>query len=524
MEWVTFCECPPSLRRPDLKLTVTGQTEHPTRPRLARLLGAPRRLRALPLRWRLLTVALGLVLVALLLTMVAVSSLMGRYLLGQAEQELRVYGAGIARLQVEQATQGVSPLPTGFTLRYLPVGTSTQVSLGEAATETDRADIPNLSPSDPHVTKATTFVIGSQGASDATWLALALTDTGRDATFVLALPLRPLHETVDQFLWYAGGIGAIALLACGGLGWYLVRRTFRPLTRIEDTAAAIAGGDLTQRVVVPDTRDEVASLSRSLNAMLARIEHGFAVREANEKKMRRFIADASHELRTPLAAVSGYAELYRQGALPTPEAVTGAMGRIESESHRMSGLVEDLLTLARLDSDRPLELQPVDLAVLAADAAQDARTISPDRHFTASGISGPIEPTELVADERQLRQVVTNLVSNARVHTPAGSAVEILVGPAGAGQVTMHVRDHGNGIAIADRATVFERFFRTDWSRSRGRGGGNGLGLAIVQAIVHAHGGVVRVDETPGGGATFVVNLPVRPPVRDEPLRPTADS
>ena len=468
--------------------------------------------------------ALGLILIALLATMVVVSNLLGRYLLGQAEQELRVYGAGIARLQVEQATQGVSPLPSGFTLRYLPVGAEAQVSLGEAATETARADIPNLAPTDQLVTQGTTFVVGSQGANDEQWLALALTDPKRDATFVLALPLRPLHDTVDQFLWYAGGIGALALLACGGLGWYLVRRTFRPLTRIEDTAAAIAAGDLTQRVDVPDTRDEVASLSRSLNAMLARIEAGFAVREANEKKMRRFIADASHELRTPLAAVSGYAELYRQGALPNPEAVTGAMGRIESESHRMSGLVEDLLTLARLDSDRPLELQPVDLAVLAADAAQDARTISPDRHFTASGIRGPIEPTELVADERQLRQVVTNLVTNARVHTPAGSPVEILVGPAGAGRVTMHVRDHGTGIAIADRATVFERFFRTDWSRSRGRGGGNGLGLAIVQAIVQAHGGVVRVDQTTGGGATFVVELPVRPPARDQPEKPTADS
>ncbi|OFE15133.1 two-component sensor histidine kinase [Humibacillus sp. DSM 29435] len=488
------------------------------------MLGAPRRLRALPLRWRLLAVALGLILVALLATMVVVGNLLGRYLLGQADQELRVYGAGIALSQVEQANQGASPLPTGFTLRYLPVGTDAQVSLGEAATETTRAAIPNLAPTDPLVTARTTFVVGSQGGTGPDWLALALPNKGGNATFVLALPLRQLHNTVNQFLWYAGGIGALVLLACGGLGWYLVRRTFRPLTRIEDTAAAIAAGDLTQRIEVPDTHDEVASLSRSLNAMLARIEHGFAVREANEEKMRRFIADASHELRTPLAAVSGYAELYRQGALPTPEAVTGAMGRIEGESHRMSGLVEDLLTLARLDSERPLELQPVDLAVLAADAAQDARTISPDRHFTASGISGPIVPTELVADERQLRQVVTNLVTNARVHTPAGSPVEILVGQAGVGQVTMHVRDHGNGIAMADRATVFERFFRTDWSRSRGRGGGNGLGLAIVQAIVHAHGGVVRVDETPGGGATFVVDLPVAPPVRDEPLRSTADS
>jgi two-component system OmpR family sensor kinase len=246
--------------------------------------------------------------------------------------------------------------------------------------------------------------------------------------------------------------------------------------------------------------------------MLARIEQSFAVREANEAKMRRFIADASHELRTPLAAVGGYAELYRQGALPTADAVTGAMDRIESEAHRMSGLVEDLLTLARLDGERPLELQTVDLAVLAADAAQDARTIAPGRHIIATGIGGPIEPTELHADERQLRQVVTNLVTNARVHTPDGTAIEILVGRADRGHVALHVRDHGVGVPEQDRQNVFERFYRADWSRSRGKGGGNGLGLAIVHAIVAAHGGRVHVDETRGGGATFVVELPVRPP------------
>ena len=267
---------------------------------------------------------------------------------------------------------------------------------------------------------------------------------------------------------------------------------------------------------MPDTDDEVASLSRSLNAMLARIEQSFAVREANEAKMRRFIADASHELRTPLAAVGGYAELYRQGALPTADAVTGAMGRIESEAHRMSGLVEDLLTLARLDGERPLELQTVDLAVLAADAAQDARTIAPDRHIVATGINGPIEPTELQADEQQLRQVVTNLVTNARVHTPAGTPIEILVGRVGRAPRRPPRARPRTRHTPSDRADVFERFYRADRSRSRGRGGGNGLGLAIVHAIIEAHGGSVRVSETPGGGATFVVAAPRAAAADDE--------
>jgi two-component system OmpR family sensor kinase len=448
---------------------------------------------------------LGLILVALAITALVVSALLRSYLLNQTEQELRVYGDNLPSTTI---TPGPN-LPTGFTAKSMTADGHVH-TIVESATETDEADIPFLPPNDPKVASNEPFTVPSEsGGSD--WLALAHADPRKKTTYVVALPLRPLNNTVSRFLWYATAIGAFALLASAVLGWYLVRRTFRPLTRIEDTAAQIAAGDLTQRVEVQGTNDEVASLSRSLNSMLSRIELSFAVREANEAKMRRFIADASHELRTPLAAVTGYAELYRQGALPTTDSVTGAMGRIESESHRMSGLVEDLLTLARLDGERPLELQTVDLAVLAADAAQDARTISPARHFTATGINGPIEPTELQADERQLRQVVTNLVTNARVHTPAGTPVEILVGRIDVGHVALHVRDHGHGIPESDRDSVFERFYRADWSRSRGKGGGNGLGLAIVHAIVQAHGGRVRVDDTPGGGATFVVELPVYP-------------
>ncbi|HET8989296.1 MAG TPA: HAMP domain-containing sensor histidine kinase [Humibacillus sp.] len=498
---------------------MTPTTADASTPRRVR--GLPGRLRSVPLRSRLLGVALGLTLVALVLTTSAVSALLRGYLLTQAEQELDIYLTAITKTEVAKGPG----LPTGFTAKLLSTDGSTVETLGEAATETDRADIPFLLPTDPKVKSGHTFLIDSVGGgSDRKWLAVAQANSSRTGTYVLALPLRPLDATVNQFRWYAAGIGAIALLVCALVGWLLIGRTFRPLTRIEDTAAGIAAGDLTRRVDVPDTDDEVASLSRSLNAMLARIERSFAVREANEAKMRRFIADASHELRTPLAAVGGYAELYRQGALPTPDAVTGAMARIESETHRMSGLVEDLLTLARLDGERPLELQQVDLAVLAADAAQDARTIDAGRPFSATGIGGPIEPTELVADERQLRQVVTNLVTNARIHTPDGTPVEILVGQvAGSSppRVALHVRDHGPGIPLADRHNVFERFYRADWSRSRNRGGGNGLGLAIVEAIVAAHGGTVRVDDTPGGGATFIVELPVQPaPPADSPSRP----
>jgi two-component system OmpR family sensor kinase len=463
-----------------------------------------------PLRWRLLGVTLGLIAVALAVTSVVVGALLRSYLLNQTEQEVRVYATSLASVEPEEYPKQGANLPTaGFTARAVDIRTGQVVQLSEATLEASRAALPNLTVNSPEVRDGKPFQVGSANGTGE-WVALALVNDRRTHVIAVALPLRPLESTVSQFLLYAVLIGAIALLITALLGWFLVRRTFRPLTRIEDTAAKIAVGDLTQRIDVPDSDDEVASLSRSLNAMLARIEQSFAVREANEAKMRRFIADASHELRTPLAAVGGYAELYRQGALPTAEAVTGAMGRIESEATRMSGLVEDLLTLARLDGERPLELQPVDLAVLAADAAQDARIIAPGRHVVATGINGPIEPTELHADERQLRQVVTNLVTNARVHTPDGTPIEILVGRVDVDHVALHVRDHGAGIPEQDRQSVFERFYRSDFSRSRGKGGGNGLGLAIVQAIVAAHGGRVRVEETPGGGATVVVELPRR--------------
>lgn len=468
-------------------------------------------LSALPLRWRLLGVALGLILVALALTMVVTSALLKSYLLDQADHELHVYGASIANLQLAQVEERKPLLPSGFTLRIQLVGGTQQISIGEAVTVDDRADIPLLAPDDPLVQEGRTFTIGSLDRRGVEWLALALPSADETATFVIALPLGELDDTVDRFLWYAAAIGALVLIACAWLGWYLVRRAFRPLTRIEDTAAAIAAGDLTRRIEEPASQDEVGSLSSSLNVMLARIERSFAQRDANEAEMRRFIADASHELRTPLAAVSGYAELYRQGALQTPDAVSGAMRRIEGESQRMSELVEDLLALARLDGERPLELQTVDLAVLAADAARDARTIEPTRPVTATGLHGPIQPTLLAADERQLRQVLTNLVTNARVHTPPGSPIQVLVGTNGPGRVSIHVRDHGAGIPPGERSRVFERFYRADSSRSRSHGGGNGLGLAIVAAIIEAHGGTVRVADTDGGGATFILDLPTHP-------------
>jgi two-component system OmpR family sensor kinase len=226
--------------------------------------------------------------------------------------------------------------------------------------------------------------------------------------------------------------------------------------------------------------------------------------------------------------VRGYAELYRQGAVREPADVASAMARIEGEAGRMGGLVEDLLVLARLDDQRPLAITDVDLTVLAADAAQDARAIDPDRRITVVGLDGPLQPTSTRGDEAKLRQLVANLLSNAINHTPAGSPIEIAVGTRDsdipqpeasarherASETTdarlsvIEVRDHGPGVDPDKARKVFERFYRADPSRTRGHGGGNGLGLAIAAAIVGAHHGRIGVARTPGGGATFVVEVP----------------
>ncbi len=466
------------------------------------------RLQTVPLRARLITVVVALLAAALAVSGLIVNILLGNYLLDRTDDELRTYG-GIAA-EVAYGTHGAQTIQPNFTVRlYLPDG-SRAVTLADAATEADSEPrLPVLTSSDPDVIRSRPFTVASiSGEDDLEWRVIAGVNQSRDAVYAVAVPLRQMHDTLRNVLVYAGLIGFAVLAASVLIGWFAVRRAFRPLTRIEDTAAAIAAGDLSQRVPERRTGDEVASLSRSLNAMLSQIEQSFTVREASEERMRQFVADASHELRTPLATVRGYAELYRQGAVNRPEDVSGAFARIESEASRMGGLVEDLLVLARLDGERPLDLGDVDLAVLAGDATQDARVLSPDRHIRLVGLGAPLGPVHVTGDEQRLRQVITNLVSNAVNHTPTGCPVEVAVGHHD-GMAAIEVRDHGPGIDPVNARRVFERFYRADPSRSRARvSGGNGLGLAIVAAIVTAHHGKVGVAPTPGGGATFVLELP----------------
>ena len=312
-------------------------------------------------------------------------------------------------------------------------------------------------------------------------------------------------------------IGVVVLVLLGGLTYLVVRRSLRPLTEVEATAAAIAAGDLDRRVPEGGPGTEVGRLSLALNGMLTQIQSAFDASAesarratASEQKMRRFVGDASHELRTPLTTIRGFAELYRQGAAADPAAVTRIMDRIEGESRRMGLLVEDLLLLARLDAQRPLERAPVDLLALASDAVHDARAVAPGRTVRMEVLDGPGVP-EVLGDEGRLRQVLGNLVTNALSHTPAGAAVTVRVGtvssPTGADEAVLEVADTGPGLGPEDAERVFERFYRADASRTRASGG-TGLGLSIVAALVAAHGGTVAVRSLPGAGATFTVRLP----------------
>ncbi len=362
-------------------------------------------------------------------------------------------------------------------------------------------------------------------------------------TLVVGISADSVYNTLRELTGVDLIVSTVIVVVLTVVGFALVQANLRPLVDIEETAGEIADGHLNRRVPERDPRTEIGSLGRSLNIMLSQIEAAFHDREESEaaahqseERMRRFIADASHELRTPLTAIRGFAEYYRQrgglvphwdraeagqGVLPaegglTPDDLDRIMRRVEKEAARMGLLVEDLLLLARLDQQRPLARQPIDLLSLAADAVHDARLLAPSRTIDLS-----VQPGAaflVTGDEPRLRQVIGNLMSNALTHTPDGSPIEVSIGsgtldprvPGSVPAVTLDVTDHGPGMTAEQAHRVFERFYRADQARTRTTGG-SGLGLAIVRALVAAHGGVASVRTAPDRGATFRIALPLAP-------------
>jgi two-component system, OmpR family, sensor kinase len=309
-------------------------------------------------------------------------------------------------------------------------------------------------------------------------------------------------------------VGVIALIAATTVGILIIRRQLEPLSRVSAAARQVADLELDRgevqlptpivKVDPASAHTEVGQLGSALNRMLDRIAGALSARHASETRVRQFVADASHELRTPLAAIRGYTELAQRKRNDLPDDVAHAMSRVESETERMTQLVEDMLLLARLDTGRPLESEPVDLSRMVVDAVSDAHIAGPDHQWS---LDLPDEPVVVSGDEARLHQVLANLLANARTHTPAGTSVTTSLAVEDAGGAVLTVADNGPGIPAWLRPEIFERFARGDSSRSR-RGGSTGLGLAIVAAVVRAHHGTIEVNSVPGK-TEFVVTLPV---------------
>jgi two-component system OmpR family sensor kinase len=473
------------------------------------------------LRARLLIVTVVLVAAGLLVANIATYHYLSGFLVRRVDQQLETSVPG-AQFALQQPDGDHGPGIPG-----VANGTYVAAIDGSGQTLTDRFIGPGGSPPDlsgelpmwNRTDSAPVTVDSADGSTSYRVLANQLVgDQGGQATtvtFVVAIPLTEVHATLRRLMGVEFLVSLMVLGIVAGLALWLVRLGLQPLEGMGKTADAIAAGDLTRRVEPADEKTEVGRLGVALNTMLSHIESAFEQRRRSEERLRRFVADASHELRTPLTSIRGYAELFRRGADTRPEDLAKSMANIEAEASRMGVLVDDLLLLARLDQGRPLEREPMDLVVVVRDSVESARAIEPDRAIELSA-EGPVE---IVGDAGRLRQVVDNLLDNARVHAPE-APVHVRVAIQGS-EALVEVADEGVGVDPEIATRIFERFTRGDPSRSRGTGGA-GLGLSIVAAIVEAHGGAVRASSPEGGGSVFEVRLPVEGP-SDAPLRPDAD-
>ena len=327
-------------------------------------------------------------------------------------------------------------------------------------------------------------------------------------TLVLATSEQSVTNTMKHVGFFEVIVAVLAFCFVGLMASMKIKRQLRPFEQMGDEIVEIGTGELDKRVSPSDPSTELGRVGHSVNLMLTRLEHAFNEQRTSEDRLRRFIADASHELRTPLASIRGYSELFRRGASSRPEDLALAMRRIESEASRMGVLVDELLLLARLDSGRPLERAVVDLSALIHDAARDSQAADPrwPVHTEVDETAGPVH---LIGDADRLRQVLANLLSNVRAHTPPGTAATIRARRI-EGAALLEVADTGPGLTEQQQALVFERFYRVDTSRGRGDGsGGSGLGLSIVASVAQAHGGAAQVRSQSGKGAVFSVRLPV---------------
>ena len=473
-------------------------------------------MKPLSLRSRLILGAVGLLAVALLIADIAGMMLFRSFLIQRVDDQLRTpfESSPPAQLQTwltrfcdsAQSTDSTQ-LPTSITILVTDAAGRVTCQLPQSAgLDPIQAGLTAQALADA-AENGTILTADPPKPGDATSrLRVLPVDSGYA---VLSISLNDVEASVKRLGLISLTVGVTILAGFTLAGIAMVRIGLRPLTRIERTAQQIAAGDLTQRIEMNAPNTEVGTLATALNTMLAQIETAFAERDKTEDRLRRFVADASHELRTPLTTIRGHAELVGKGIATSPADISRVVGRIEAESIRMSRLVEDLLLLARLDSTRGLEQRPIDLLSLAVDAVADSHVRAPDRLIAIRNpTSTPWRDTApvVLGDDARLRQVLTNLLSNAAEHTPPGTPIEVEVGVMG-DQVRLAVIDHGQGLRIGNEDRVFERFFRED--AGRGRSGGTGLGLSICWTLIDKHGGDMHYKPTAGGGSTFEVNLPL---------------
>lgn len=478
------------------------------------------RRRRWPLAWRLSLAVTALAAVVLVVAGVVVTSVLRGFLDQRLDEQvvsLAATAEGAARERDESPGHEGSALPgiatPGAVVALLsPDGSAQVLVLGEGAPEVPAPELAAL------------VADAAPGATTSGLLAgqpyrVALARPDRDdpgVTLVAALPESPLEDTVERLVAVQAVVGGLALLVIAGAGLLIIRTGLAPLGRIAAEARGIAATDLVGpgavesvgSLALPDEHGsaEVSDLSDALGAMVTHLDDSLAARMAAEQRLRRFVADASHELRTPLASIRGYAELTRRGMASDPVAAELATARIEEEAIRMGGLVDDLLLLARLDQGRPLRSETVDLVRLVRQAADDLHAAEPDRQVV---VTVPESAALVQGDPDRLRQVLANLLTNVRVHTPVTAAVEVGV-TVSSRTCSVRVRDHGPGMGPAAAEHAFERFYRVDEGRSRDRGG-SGLGLSIVRSVVEAQGGTVTLrswTDPQDHGTEVVVTLP----------------
>ena len=476
------------------------------------------------LRTKLTTMSVALIGLLLAVSSMGTMALLRTYLQQNTDTLLTSTAATLSNedpllLEVRLATHEVTlpRLPSDYYIAYLD--STGNLLIGLVSSANGKNDVPNLSGLSLPYVKATggmpfEIEVNSKYADKrlGNWRMVALPLSNQGGSVVVALPEASNAGLIAQYGAIGTGFGFLLLLLSAGAIWVTITSALRPLREVERTAAMVAAGDTSQRLVERDKSTEIGRLNASLNSMLDSVDDAMTSRNNTVDQMRRFVSDASHELRTPLVTLRGYAELYRIGALKKKADIDEAMQRIESESLRMTELVENLLALARMDESAPLAKQQTNLVELASISARDSAAIGSKNKIVIVDLDGKklAKNTEVMAavDASSMRQVLTNLLVNAAKFSKPRGQIEIAMAE-NSGRVVLEVRDHGEGIPAALREKVFERFFRADNSRNR-ETGGSGLGLSIVKNIVTRHGGEIKALETPGGGATFRVTLPTK--------------